>query len=116
MDHDLGEFRRFVQSQTNEKGETPSFVGEWAESFINENNAEELIKFLIGINGGAFEAFRDLINSAPRTEAEWESSYVVGPGVPDSEERQAEYRVKRKSIVSIVRNTQAFSKYKEKNA
>jgi hypothetical protein len=115
-DHDLEKFRKFVQSQTDVNGEAPSFVGEWAEAFINEKNAEELIMFLIGINGGAFEVFCDLINSAPRTETEWESSYLVGPGVPNSEDKQAEYRTKRKSVVSIVRNTRAFSKYNEKNA
>jgi predicted glycosyltransferase len=115
MDRDLEQFIKFVESQTNDKGEIPSFIGEWASSFITENNAEDLIQFLISINGGSLETFCDSINSAPITDSEWEKSYIVGPGVPDSEEKQAKYRAQRKKIVSIVRNTQAFSKYAASN-
>ena len=116
MEIELEKFKKFVESQINKKGEIPAFVGEWAVSFINENNAEDLVQYLIHIGGSALETFVELINGAPVTEVAWEKSVVVGPGVPDSEEKQAEYRAQRKRVVTMVRNTRAFRKYASSNA
>ncbi len=110
MTKDLADFKEFVESNLSENGELPAFVGEWAESFINEGNVEDIIKILGNSKGQASDRFWALINKAPLTEEDWGRVMYIGSGVSQDKEHQDKIRNKRRKVVEIVRSTKYYQK------
>ncbi len=110
MDQDLEDFKKLIVSETDEHGIVSTWVGEWAESFINEENVEDIVGLLAKQKGDASLEFWKRINSAPVCDEEWSKVIYIGSGVSGSENHQNKLREKSKHVVEIVRNTKFYQK------
>jgi len=111
MNKDFIDFKEFAESNLNADGSLPAFLGEWAESFINEENVEDIIKYLGISKGTANEVFWHRMNNAPKTDEEWSQIMYIGSGVSQDKEHQDQLRERTRKVVELVRNTKYYQKY-----
>ncbi len=116
MNSELSQFLRFVDSQTENDGRVPAFVGDWAESYITEENVDLIVQHLVKIGGTALSTFIDNVNDCPHTDKGWENWHIIGPGVPDTPAEQSKFRDSKKRLISIIRASPEFKSIPARSA